>query len=162
MKKLIFFACLLALILGSCSEKKAPQPVVDTAQTDSLSKIIEQKDNELNDMMGTLNEIQEGFREINEAENRVTIAKDGERADKRQQIREDIQFISKQMARNRELISKLREQLRQSSIKGDQFKRSNRFFVAVPQAIGRVRLASADDELLNEHVSAWCEAHRAD
>lgn len=48
------------------------------------------------------------------------------------------------------------------SLKGDQFKRSNRFFVAVPQAIGRVRLASADDGLLNEHVSAWCEAHRAD
>ena len=72
--------------------------------------------------MGTLNEIQEGFREINEAENRVTIAKDGERADKKQQIREDIQFISKQMARNRELIAKLREQLRQSTIKGDQFK----------------------------------------
>ena len=96
--------------------------MVDTAQTDSLSKIIEQKDNELNDMMGTLNEIQEGFREINEAENRVTIAKDGERADKKQQIREDIQFISKQMARNRELIAKLREQLRQSTIKGDQFK----------------------------------------
>lgn len=96
--------------------------MVDTAQTDSLSKIIEQKDNELNDMMGTLNEIQEGFREINEAENRVTIAKDGERADKKQQIREDIQFISKQMARNRELIAKLREQLRQSNIKGDQFK----------------------------------------
>ena len=94
MKKLLFFASLLALVLGACSEKKAPQPVVDTAQTDSLSKIIEQKDNELNDMMGTLNEIQEGFREINEAENRVTIAKDGERADK----------------------------LRQSTIKGDQFK----------------------------------------
>ena len=112
MKKLLFFASLLALVLGACSEKKAPQPVVDTAQTDSLSKIIEQKDNELNDMMGTLNEIQEGFREINEAENRVTIAKDGERADKKQQIREDIQFISKQMARNRELIAKLREQLR--------------------------------------------------
>ena len=122
MKKLLFFASLLALVLGACSEKKAPQPVVDTAQTDSLSKIIEQKDNELNDMMGTLNEIQEGFREINEAENRVTIAKDGERADKKQQIREDIQFISKQMARNRELIAKLREQLRQSTIKGDQFK----------------------------------------
>lgn len=121
MKKLIFFACLLVVFLGSCNNKEAQQSP-NSAQTDSLSKIIEQKDNELNDMMGTLNEIQEGFREINEAENRVTIAKDGEGTNKKAQIRENIKFISERMARNRELIKKLQEQLRTSSIKGDQFK----------------------------------------
>ena len=121
MKKLIFFACLLVVFLGSCNNKEAQQSPNST-QTDSLSKIIEQKDNELNDMMGTLNEIQAGFREINEADNRVTIAKDGEGTNKKAQIRENIKFISERMARNRELIKKLQEQLRTSSIKGDQFK----------------------------------------
>jgi len=83
---------------------------------------ISQKDNEINDMMGTLNEIQDGFNEINAAENRVTIAKGGEGANKEQQIRENIQFIAKTMKHNRELIAKLRNQLKQSSVKGDALK----------------------------------------
>jgi chromosome segregation ATPase len=87
-----------------------------------LQKIIDQKDNEINDMMSTLNQIQEGFREIAQAENRVNIVKDGERTDKAQQIRENIQFISNTMKRNRELINKLQQQVRESSVKGDQLK----------------------------------------
>src|SRR3712207_7011697 len=51
--------------------------------------------------------IQEGFHEINQAENRVSIVKDGEGTNKSQQIRENIKFISNAMKRNRELIGKL-------------------------------------------------------
>jgi chromosome segregation ATPase len=75
-------------------------------------------------MMGTLNEIQEGFREINEAENRVNVVKDGERANKAQQIRENIQFISQRMAQNRELIKKLQQQMRESTVKGNEFQKT--------------------------------------
>jgi len=75
-------------------------------------------------MMGTLNEIQDGFRAINEAENRVNIAKEGEGANREQQMRENIQFISTTMTRNRELIAKLRNQLQQSSVKGDALKKA--------------------------------------
>ena len=90
MKKLLFVAmCLFALV--ACKQEK-PAPVVpDGGSNDSLENIIEQKENEINDLMSTLTEIQEGFREINEAENRVSVAKSGERADKAQQIREDMQ-----------------------------------------------------------------------
>lgn len=123
MKRWLFIACLATLALSGCQEKKEQNPVAQNyAQNDSLEKIIAQKDNELNDMMGTLNEIQEGFREINEAEGRVTLARDGEKANKTQQIRENIQFIAKRMERNRDLIAKLRQQLRESSIKGDALK----------------------------------------
>lgn len=73
-------------------------------------------------MMGLMNEIQEGFREINEAENRVNIVKDGEGANKSQQIRENIQFIASRMKQNRELIAKLQKQLQGSSLKGTQMK----------------------------------------
>jgi chromosome segregation ATPase len=52
----------------------------------------------------------------------VNIVKDGERTDKAQQIRENIQFISNTMKRNRELINKLQQQVRESSVKGDQLK----------------------------------------
>ena len=59
-----------------------------------------------------MNEIEVGFREISEAENRVSIAKDGEGANKQQRIRENMQFIQETMKQNRDLINKLRRQLR--------------------------------------------------
>ena len=77
MKKLfILTACVIAL--GSCNEgvKKAEEAAQQ--QRDSLEQIISQKDNEINDMMTTLSDIEEGFREITEAQNRVTLAKQGE------------------------------------------------------------------------------------
>lgn len=45
------------------------------------------------------------------------------------------------------------------SIRQERFRRSNRFLLDVPQAIGRVRLAAVDDDMLADHASAWCEAH---
>ncbi len=123
MKKLLlctFIFTMLAVI--SCKQDNKAQQLSNIEQNDSLQKIIAQKDSEINDMLGTLNEIQEGFREINEAENRVTIAKDGEGTNKTQQIKENIQFISTAMKRNRQLVDKLRQQLRESSVKGGQFK----------------------------------------
>ena len=121
MKKMLVAALGLMAIVACTNDKPAPI-LPDGGQNDSLQRIIEQKDNEINDMMGTLNEIQEGFREINEAENRVNVVKDGERANKAQQIRENIQFISQRMAQNRELIKKLQQQMRESSMKGDEFQ----------------------------------------
>lgn len=124
MKKLlnVTLIAILSLAFVGCQGNKQSADSAERAQTDSLRQVISQKDNEINDMMGTLNEIQDGFNEINAAENRVTIAKGGERANKKQQIRENIQFIAKTMKHNRELIAKLRNQLKQSSVKGDALK----------------------------------------
>ena len=123
MKKLFFVTlALTALLATSCKQEPRTAPLAETSQRDSLQKIIDQKDNEINDMMATLNQIQDGFREIAEAENRLSIVKDGERTNKAPQIRENIQFISNTMKQNRELIAKLRQQLRESSVKGDALK----------------------------------------
>lgn len=123
MKKLLLPLFVIALLgLNSCQDKKTDSASTVDTQVDSLQRIIVQKDNEINDMLGTLNEIQEGLRLISEAEERVTIIKDGENSNKAQQIRENIQFISEKMKRNRELISKLRQKLRESSLNGEQLK----------------------------------------
>ena len=111
------------LALAACNQKSGETDRASLLQ-DSLSRIIEQKDNEINDMMGTLNDIEEGFRSINEAEQRVTIAKTGEGATRNERIRENMQFIAETMRQNRELINKLKGQLRQSSVKGDQLRRT--------------------------------------
>ena len=125
MKNLSFllFALAFTLFVSCGNNEKKPQ-TEKFEQNDSLQKIISQKDNEINDMMETFNQIQEGLREINEAENRVNIVKDGEGANKRRQIVENIQFIQNTMKQNRALIEKLRQQMRESSVKGDQLRKS--------------------------------------
>ena len=114
----------LALLLYGCKEYKAPvanRPTV--AKDDSLQQIISQRDTQINNMMATMNEIQEGFNEISEAENRVNLIQDDERADKASQIKEDIKFIADRMQQNRELIKKLQGQLRDSDFKSQELKK---------------------------------------
>ena len=114
----------LALLLYGCKEYKAPvanSPTV--AKDDSLQQIISQRDTQINNMMATMNEIQEGFNEISEAENRVNLIQDDERADKARQIKEDIKFIADRMQQNRELIKKLQGQLRDSDFKSQELKK---------------------------------------
>lgn len=123
MKKLsIILLCLLALT--ACEEKKQTTDNNNVESTDSLKRIIQQKDNEINDMLSTLNEIQEGFRQISQAENRMTIIKDGERTDKAQAIREDLQFVAQTMKHNRELIDRLQKQVREGSIAAEQLRQT--------------------------------------
>ena len=124
MKKLmIAVLCLLTLVACKQNSNNAAELALQQ-QRDSLTRIIEQKDNEIDDMMATMNDIQEGFRAINEAEQRVTIASNGEVVSEAESIRENMQFIQNQMQQNRELISKLRNQLRQSSVRADQLRRT--------------------------------------
>ena len=114
----------LALLLYGCKEYKAPvanRPTV--AKDDSSQQIISQRDTHINNMMAPTNEIQEGSHEISEAENRVNLIQDDERADKASQIKEDIKFIADRMQQNRELIKKLQGQLRDSDFKSQELKK---------------------------------------
>ena len=43
-----------------------------------------------------------------------------------------------------------------AAMREERFRRTNRFMVATPRALGRVRLTAVPDELLEEHVTAWC------
>lgn len=123
MKKLIILAA-CALTLSACQQQKKPTVNPEQIQNDSLRAIIDARDNEINDMMGTLNEIQQGFADINEAENRVTLNKNGEGANKSDQLKQDIQFIAQRMKENRELIKKLQDQLQETGFKGEEMKKT--------------------------------------
>ena len=123
MKKIAVIAvCAFAMI--GCKQDNQQVQLALAQQRDSLNQIISQKDNELNDMMSTFNDIEEGFREISEAENRVAIAKQGEGTNSKARIRENIQFIKQTMQQNKELINKLKQQLRESSFNSDALKRT--------------------------------------
>ena len=50
----------------------------------------------------------------------------------------------------------LKEAILQESV-----RLSGKPMIAVPHDIGRVRLASIPDEVLDEHLEAWCQARSA-
>ncbi len=125
MRKFLFFSLALLTLAGCKEEPKAPvaQPVI-VQNNDSLEKIIDQREKEIDDLMAVFNEIQEGFRLISEAESKVTLAKGGEGSDKTSQIKANMKFIQDKMNENRELIEKLRTQLNESTVKGEQLKKT--------------------------------------
>jgi chromosome segregation ATPase len=122
MKKLAFFA-VCAMAVASCTDGVKQANQAAALQRDSLNQIIAQKENEITDMMATLSDIEEGFREITEAQSRVTLAKQGEGTNSAQRIRENMQFIQSTMKQNKELINKLKQQVREGSVKSEQLKK---------------------------------------
>ena len=123
MKKLIFASLCLAALVG-CQDNKSKVDSAASAERDSLNKVIEQKDNEINDIMATFNQIEEGLKEISQAEGRISVARAGEGSSKNQRIAENMQFIQQTMQQNRELINKLKTQLRESTVNGEQLKKT--------------------------------------
>ena len=125
MKKLaVLFVC--AAMLASCDGFKGGSKDLK-AENDSLLMELTQRNAELDEMMGTFNDISEGFRQINAAENRVDLQR-GAVAEgslnAKQQIASDIEFIRKQMEENKEQIAKLQSMLKNSKNSSVQLKRA--------------------------------------
>ena len=124
MKKiLIFVAC--ALALGACDMIKGEQQDAVQQERDSLQRIINEKDMELDDILSTFNEVQEGIRRINEAEGRVTIAETGpESASTKEVIHDNMEFIKDALQQNRDMIAQLQQKLNNSSIKNTKMQKT--------------------------------------
>ena len=125
MKNLVF-VLVGAAMLASCDGLTGGSKELK-AQNDSLLAALNQRDAELDEMMGTFNEVSEGFREINAAENRVDLQRGavGEGSmSARQQIASDIEFIRKQMEENKAQIAKLQDMLKKSRTNSTQLKKA--------------------------------------
>lgn len=123
MKKMMLLG-LCALAMVGCKNEQAKTDNTMINMRDSLNKIIEQKNNEINDFLSVINEVEEGFKEINEAQGRVSVAKTGEGTNKKQLIRENVEFIQQTLRQNKALIAKLKQQLRESSISSEALKQT--------------------------------------
>ena len=113
--KRIVISLLALTVLMACNNKKEEKNLASQNTIDSLTDVVNQKNNELNDIMSTFNDIQEGLREINEAEGRVNIARNNGETNAKADIMENISFIKRTMQLNKERIAKLTEQLKESS-----------------------------------------------
>lgn len=131
MKRLIYIFFLLfafTAILPSCETKKEKEleeeEVEEVTTDDSINLLIAQKENELNDMVVTFNEIQEGFNKINEAQGRV--AENSEKKDERSReaILEDMNAIQQTMELNKQLIANLQQQLKEATSLNDVLRQS--------------------------------------
>ncbi len=123
MKKIILLG-ICSLMLGACRPGKVREEAMQQ-QRDSLQRIINDKDLELNDIMATFNEVQEGIRRINEAEGRVTIADaTRENVSSREVIKENMQFIQEAMQQNKDMIAQLKEKLKKTSFNADKLSKT--------------------------------------
>ncbi len=121
MKKFIFVAA-IASALVACNEGSQKSGSL-MLQRDSLQKVIDQKDTEINDLMGTFNEIQQGFDLINEAQGRVNMMKgNAENNSTAENIRENMEFIQETLAENKRKIEELENKLNTGSINSAKLK----------------------------------------
>lgn len=126
MKKLaVLIVC--TAVMASCDSFSGGSKDQLKAENDSLLMELTQRNAELDEMMGTFNDISEGFRQINAAESRVDLQRGAVAEgsmDAKQQIASDIEFIRKQMEENKEQIAKLQAMLKSSKTNSTQLKKA--------------------------------------
>ncbi len=129
MKKLTFLFVSMAIVLLSGCNSKTQQKQTNTLRTenDSLRSELTKKNADLDDMMGTFNDIQEGFRQINVAQERVDLSRgriSENAASAKQQIANDIAFITKTMNANKHRIAELQQKLKRSNNNSVQLQKA--------------------------------------
>ena len=122
MKKVVFYSLCLTAMLASCTSGPSKKTLLE--QNDSLISALTNRNAELDEIMSSFNEIQEGLREINEAENRVDMVSGDNGATATQKIKDDIKFISDKLKSNREQIAELEKKLKNSSYNNTQLKKA--------------------------------------
>ena len=156
MKKLLLFSVCLA-VLSSCGNMGRND--ASKSENESLQAELAERDAQLNSLMEAFNEVQEGFRLINEAENRVDLQAGAvEGVSVADKIREDIRFITEKLQANRERIAELEAELKNSHYASSQMKKAvanlNKELLAKTQQIEtlllelaskNIRIAELDD-----------------
>lgn len=151
MKK-IFFSVMCVALLAACNNGANQREKALAEERDSLLQVISDKDSELNDVMGTVHEIQEGFRRINEAEGRIVVNNgDVESEASKQIIRENMQYIQDAMTQNREMINRLKETLRTKSVNADKLQKMLDDFTAQLEA-QKIKVQELEAQLAEKNI----------
>ena len=168
MKKLaVLIVC--AAVMASCDGLSGGSKDQLKAENDSLLMELTQRNAELDEMMGTFNDISEGFRQINAAESRVDLQRgavsEGSLSAK-QQIATDIEFIQKQMQENKEQIAKLEAMLKSSKNNSTQLKKAveslTQELVAKTQRIEELQAELASKNIRIQELDAAVSGLSAD
>jgi chromosome segregation ATPase len=152
MKKLTFLLTgVVIFLLSACNNAPKQENNKLQSENDSLVSELTKRNSELDDMMGTFNDIQEGFRQINAAQERVDLTRgtiSENAASAKQQIANDISFITKTMNANKKEIAELQRKLSKSHSNSEQLKK----------AIASLQAEMADKEKQIEELQAQLAA----
>ncbi|MBQ0050148.1 MAG: hypothetical protein KBT12_07960 [Bacteroidales bacterium] len=108
---------LVALIVVACNKTNQQEENPLQKTVDSLKAVNASQAQELDEFMGLVDQVNEGFRMIKEAEGRVDIQDGNIETNKREQIAENMQFIQETMAQNRQLIEQMKSKIAKSGNK---------------------------------------------
>lgn len=117
MKK-IFVACLCLLAMASCNVKNSDEYKALEAQRDSLLQVAGQSNAELTEMNELINEIEENFKQVREAEKYLSLESKnkGEMSkDTKQRVRDNFEMINEILKKNKADIENLNKKLKGSS-----------------------------------------------
>ncbi|MBQ2779040.1 MAG: hypothetical protein IJF46_04635 [Bacteroidaceae bacterium] len=109
MKKIILSIVAVAALLSSCQDGPKREQLI--SQNDSLQAVIASRDAALEEMLYTINRVEEGFRAINEAQGRINLDAVGSEKSRTESIENDFAYINETLQRNKQEIENLRAQL---------------------------------------------------
>ena len=117
MKKLLV-GCFCLLALASCNVKNSDEYKALQAEADSLRQASAQGSTELAEMNSLINDVEENFRQIREAEKYLTIESKskGEMSnDTKTRVRDNFEMINEILKKNKSDIDKLNQRLKGNS-----------------------------------------------
>lgn len=109
MKKVLILIAAAATMISSCQD--GPKRAQLISANDSLQAVIASRDAALEEMINTINRVEAGFREINEAQGRINLDAVGNEKSINESIEQDFAYINETLKKNKEEIEKLKAQL---------------------------------------------------
>lgn len=126
MKK-IFFPLVISAIIVSCEnspKQEDPATVQLSSENQKLLEDAKLKDSIIEEYFRAINEIEDNLDLIKQSERLVTISMNNESGmDSKNLIVEDIRLIGDLMLKNKERVSQLEKQMKNSSIKSKEFEK---------------------------------------
>ena len=119
MKKTIFLLVAIATLFASCTN--GPKKADLISQNDSLRSVLASRDAAMDEMINTINVVEQGFKAINEAQGRINLDAAAEQS-KMVTLQKDINFINETLQKNKQQIAELEEKLSKNQSYSKQLK----------------------------------------
>lgn len=117
MKK-ILIGCFCLAALASCNVKNSNEYKSLEAERDSLAQVNSKSSGELTEMMDIINEVEENFNQIKEAEKYLTIESNSKgemNNNTKSRVKDNFQMINEILTKNKQDIEKLNQRLKNSA-----------------------------------------------
>lgn len=120
MKNFLLISFMAATLFAGCNQTAQTDAL--TSKNDSLQTVINERDAVIQEMIGAMNLVEEGFRAINEAQGRINISTLGNEINRKDVIASNLSFINETLASNKAEIERLKAQIDNNKVATAQMK----------------------------------------